>query len=213
MRLRVTFAKTDHMRYTSHLDVHRTWERTLRRARLPLAYSQGFNPRPKINLAVALPLGFTSNCEIVEFWLDSTPTQSEIESRLREAAPPGIEILSIEEIDLKTPKIPNLVDSAKYDVTLLEPIPDLDQRVLDVLGAETLPRERRGKPYDLRPLIDDIKAPEEYHLDLKLAARSGRWIGRRSRGSLAGELRYCSGRWPSRRAVGSVPGNGFYDRE
>ena len=70
MRIRVTFSKTYHMRYTSHLDVHRTWERTLRRARLPLAYSQGFNPRPKINLAAALPLGFTSDCEIVEFWLD-----------------------------------------------------------------------------------------------------------------------------------------------
>ena len=77
------------MRYTSHLDVHRTWERTLRRARLPLAYSQGFNKRPKINLAVALPLGFTSDCELVEFWLDGTPTLSEVESRLREAAPSG----------------------------------------------------------------------------------------------------------------------------
>lgn len=161
------------MRYTSHLDVHRTWERTLRRARLPLAYSQGFNPRPKINLAVALPLGFTSDCEIVEFWLEGTPPQSEIESRLREATPPGIEINAIEEIDPKMPKIPNLVDASKYNVILLEPIPNLDQRVSDILGAETLPRERRGKPYDLRPLIEDIKTPDEQRLDLQLAARSG----------------------------------------
>jgi len=90
MRIQVIFSKTDHMRYTSHLDVHRTWERTLRRARLPLAYSQGFNKRPKINLAAALPLGFTSSCEIVEFWLDGDPSKNEIESRLKEAAPPGI---------------------------------------------------------------------------------------------------------------------------
>jgi radical SAM-linked protein len=173
MRIRVTFAKTDHMRYTSHLDVHRTWERTLRRARLPLAYSQGFNKRPKINLAVALPLGFTSDCEIVEFWLNGTPPQSEIEARLREAAPLGIEIHAIEEIDPQMPKVPNLVDAARYNIILLEPVPDLQQRVSDVLGAETLPRERRGKPYDLRPLIEDIKAPEGQRLDLKLAARSG----------------------------------------
>ncbi len=59
-RLRLTFAKTAAMRYTGHLDLHTTWERTLRRARLPLAYSQGFHPQPKIQLASALPLGFTS---------------------------------------------------------------------------------------------------------------------------------------------------------
>jgi radical SAM-linked protein len=161
------------MRYTSHLDVHRTWERTLRRARLPLAYSQGFNKRPKINLAAALPLGFTSDCEIVEFWLEGTQPESEIASRLREAAPPGIELLSIEEIDLKMPKIPNLVDSARYDVTLLEPISDLGQRVSDVLHAESLPRERRKKTYDLRPLIETLKITDAHSLDLQLAARSG----------------------------------------
>ena len=94
-------------------------------------------------------------------------------SRIREAAPPGIEIHNIEEIDLQMPKIPNLVDAAEYDVTLLEPVPELDQRVADVLGAETLPRERRGKPYDLRPLIEDIQTPVEQKLALKLAARSG----------------------------------------
>jgi len=173
MRIRVTFSKTDHMRYTSHLDLHRTWERTLRRARLPLAYSQGFNKRPKINLGAALPLGFTSDCEIVEFWLDGTPSQSEIEARLQEAAPPGIKIHEIEEIDPQTPKIPNLVDSAQYDVTLLEPVTDLERRVSDVLDAETLPRERRGKTYDLRPLVEEIQIPEADHLALQLAARSG----------------------------------------
>lgn len=161
------------MRYTSHLDVHRTWERTLRRARLPLAYSQGFNKRPKINLAVALPLGFTSDCELVEFWLDGTPNLSEVESRIREASPPGIEIHSVEEIDPKTPKVPNLVNSSKYDVILLEPISDLDQRVTEVLDAERLPRERRGKAYDLRPLIEDIQTTDAHSLGLQLAARSG----------------------------------------
>jgi radical SAM-linked protein len=173
MRLRVTFSKTDHMRYTSHLDVHRTWERTFRRARLPLAYSQGFNPRPKINLAAALPLGFTSDCEIVEFWLDGEHIISDIETRLREATAPGIEIQTIKEVDPRTPKIPNLVESAKYNVTLLEPIPDLKQRVLDIVETENLPRVRRGKPYDLRPLIEEIQIPAAQYLDLKLATRSG----------------------------------------
>ena len=177
MRIQVTFSKTDHMRYTSHLDVHRTWERTLRRARLPLAYSQGFNRRPKINLAAALPLGFTSSCEIVEFWLDGDPSKSEIESRLRETIPPGIEISAIEEIEPNIPKIPNLVDSADYSVELLDPVLDLDRRISETLAAESLPRERRNKTYDLRPLIEDLRVVSTIegmpNLEMRLAARNG----------------------------------------
>jgi len=122
MRIQVTYSKTNHMRYTSHLDVQRTWERTLRRARIPLAYSQGFNKRPKINLAAALPLGFTSSCEIVEFWLNSSLDISEIESNLHVAIPPGIKINKVLEIDPNMPKIPNLVKSADYNVELLDKI-------------------------------------------------------------------------------------------
>ena len=177
MRIRITFAKTDHMRYTSHLDVHRTWERTLRRARLPLSYSQGFNPRPKINLAVALPLGFTSDCEMVEFWLDHEIPLTQVEVQLKEAAPPGIEIETLEEIENKTPKIPNLVDSADYVVTCLDPVPDLAKRVSEVLAAEALPRERRNKPYDLRPLIEGLQviptSEGQSRLEMRLASRTG----------------------------------------
>jgi radical SAM-linked protein len=172
MRIRVTFSKTDHMRYTGHLDLHRTWERTLRRARLPLSYSQGFNPRPKINLAAALPLGFTSDCELVEFWLDSDQPVSEVESHLREAAPPGIEIHRVEKVDPQTPKIPNLVEAAEFQATLEEPIPDLAVRVNQLLTADTLERERRGKAYDLRPLIEDLQVEDNQHLNLRLAARA-----------------------------------------
>jgi radical SAM-linked protein len=165
------------MRYTSHLDVQRTWERTLRRARLPLSYSQGFNKRAKINLAAALPLGFTSNCEIVEFWLDGDPSVNEIETRLMTAIPPGIEIHAIAEIDLKIPKIPNLVDSVNYLIVLLDPVPDLDQRIADILDAENLQRERRKKNYDLRPLIEEIKVVPSndgtVKLEFQLAARNG----------------------------------------
>ena len=161
------------MRYTSHLDVHRTWERTLRRARLPLAYSQGFNKRPKINLAAALPLGFTSDCEMVEFWLAEEIPLEQIESQLQEAAPPGIEIQTLETVDPRAPKIPNLITSADYEITLLEPVSDLESRVTALLVKKTIVRERRGKPYDLRPLIETFQIQDAHNLDLRLAARSG----------------------------------------
>ncbi|HLE27799.1 MAG TPA: TIGR03936 family radical SAM-associated protein, partial [Anaerolineales bacterium] len=70
-RLRLTFAKTAAMKFSGHLDLHKTWERTLRRARLPLAYSQGFNPQPRLQLASALPLGFTSECEVLDAWMEA----------------------------------------------------------------------------------------------------------------------------------------------
>jgi radical SAM-linked protein len=166
------------MRYTGHLDLHRTWERTIRRAQLPLAYSQGFNPRPKLNLAAALPLGFTSNCELAEIWLNQDHPETEIASRLQAAAPPGIEILQIETVDPKAPKIPNLIDSAKYEIILLENISDLDIRIEKIRTAESLIRERRGKEYDLRPLIESIEivasdSAGEQKIHLQLAARTG----------------------------------------
>ena len=58
MRVRLTFTKQGALRYTGHLDLHKILERSIRRAKLPLAYSQGYHPQPKINLAAALPLGF-----------------------------------------------------------------------------------------------------------------------------------------------------------
>ena len=173
MRYRVTFSKTEAMRYTSHLDVQRTWERTLRRARLPLTYSQGFNKRPKLNLAAALPLGFTSSCELAEFWLNADPSPTEVEARLREAAPPGLEIQSVVQVAPQTKKIPNLVVAAKYRITLLEPLDDLEARLTELLAADSLERERRGKPYDLRPLIETLRASDPRTLELKVSARPG----------------------------------------
>ena len=82
MRVRITFAKTDAMRFTGHLDLHRAWERTFRRAGLPLAYTQGFSPHPRINLASALPLGFTSERELVDIWLEQELPASAVTAAL-----------------------------------------------------------------------------------------------------------------------------------
>src|SRR5512136_903583 len=69
MRLRITFSKSGALRYTGHLDLQTTWERIVRRAGLPLAYTQGFHPGPRIQIASALPLGFIGHAEIVDIWL------------------------------------------------------------------------------------------------------------------------------------------------
>jgi len=176
MRIRIAFSKTDAMRYTGHLDLHRAWERSFRRTRLPLAYSQGFHPQPKLNLACALPLGFTSDCERIDAWLDAVLSTDEVKAALVEALPPGIHLHSIEEIDPKAPALQTQVQSAEYRVALLDPLPDLDTRLARITSAASLPRQRRGKAYDLRPLIESIKRlPDGTNglprLEMRLAAR------------------------------------------
>lgn len=153
IRLRIIFSKTEAMRYTSHLDLHRTWERTMRRAKLPLAYSQGYNPHPRINLASALPLGFTSDSEIVDIWLEQDHPLEEIAPALNKAAPPGVKLREVRKVDLRAPTLQTILVSADYIITFLDEILELDDRLAVLLEAESLERERRGKTYDLRPLI------------------------------------------------------------
>lgn len=161
MRLRITFSKTEEMRYTGHLDLHRTWERTFRRARLPIAYSQGYHPQPKINLAAALPLGFTSQAEVGDFWLEEDLTLAEIEEALQQALPPGIKIEQLEVVDQRAPSLQSQVEAAEYSVTLLDKCIQFKKPLTEILESESLLRERRGKKYDLRPLIEKLEQIED----------------------------------------------------
>lgn len=181
MRLRVVFSKSGPLRYTGHLDLHSIWERTIRRAGLPLAYTQGFRPGPKIQLASALPLGIIGRAEIVDLWLlDEAAVGGREAQALQSAAPPGLGILSLEQVDERSPALQTQVVSAEYEVTLLDS-PDealLKERLAALLGAASLPRERRGKAYDLRPLIESLETVPgdgsgETRLFMRLAARDG----------------------------------------
>ena len=176
MRIRLTFSKTEAMRYTGHLDLHRTWERTFRRACLPLAYSQGFHPQPRLNLACALPLGFTSQCEVLDAWLETDLPLAEIAASLAPALPPGLLIQDIAEVDGRGPALQTQVQSADFIITLLDAPPDLDERLVGLLSAAQILRQRRGKPYDLRPLIEKLEhlptpAGAQQQLSTRLAAR------------------------------------------
>ena len=179
MRARITFTKQGALRYTGHLDLHRLWERAMRRADLPLSYSQGFHPQPKISLASALPLGFSSRGEVLDVrFNDEIPTE-EITARLKVSLPPDIQITHVESVDEREPALQTQVLSATYDVHLTEPVDgsELIRKVEELMMSESLPRERRGKIYDLRPLIEtlnvNIEADGKVWMQMKLAARDG----------------------------------------
>ncbi len=170
-RYRITFTKTEAMRFTSHLDTYRTWERTIRRARLPLVYSQGFNPQPKIQLAAALPLGFISSCELADVYLEEDLTAEAVLAALRGAAPPGLGMAAAQRADLREPALQTVVQAADYAVRLPAPPADLDVRVSTLLAQTSLPRTRRDKRYDLRPLIFELTRPTADMLAVRVSAR------------------------------------------
>ncbi len=177
-RIRLTYAKTEAMRYTGHLDVQRTLERMFRRAGLPLLHSKGYHPRPKMHMAAALPLGCTGESELADFWLTEPLEIEAIAAALRAAAPPGIAVLAVAAVPADEPSLPNQVVASEYVVTLLDEVPDLAARVSRLLEAETLPRERRGKTYDLRPLVESLEVlPADgegrQRLAMRLSAREG----------------------------------------
>ena len=176
MRIRVKFSKTEPMRFTSHLDLYRAWERLLRRAGVQLVFSQGYNPRPKLQLAAPLPLGITSRAEIIDFWLMVGPDDlGMMTSELINSQPPGIEIISVEYVDPSAPPLQKKVAAAQYEITLLDQIPQIDQTIDSILNSETLIRQRRGKTYDLRPLILDlmVKNKGSELIQMRLNAQEG----------------------------------------
>ena len=158
MRIRITFAKQGALRYTGHLDLHKLWERAARRAGLPLAYSQGFHPQPKMNLAAALPLGFSSVCEVLDMKLEREIPLEGLQARLNDTLPAGIQVLHIEQVEDSAPALQTQVVSAEYEVQIIESAfsVELQRRIESVLESDSIIRTRRGKKYDLRPLVEEL---------------------------------------------------------
>jgi len=175
MRIRITFSKLGALRYTGHLDLHRLWERATRRAELPLAYSQGFHPQPKVNMAAALPLGFSSRCEMLDMRLEHDISLDGLREKLQETLPTGIQVSSIEVVDERAPALQTQVAAAEYEVSLTESVDgsELKRRVDSVMGSESILRERRGKTYDLRPLIEGLSLLPDGKIFMRLTAREG----------------------------------------
>jgi len=174
IRYRLRFHKTEAMRFTGHLDLHRALERTIRRSGLPLAYTRGFSPHPRLQLAAALPLGFVSRAEVADLWLEQPLAAQDVLARLQAAAPPGMNFLEAQVAPEQEPALQQQVTGAAYSVVLAGPPPaDLDERVRSLLLTPSLLRQRRGKSYDLRPLIVSLEHSGGGRLAMELAAREG----------------------------------------
>lgn len=120
-RLRVWFGKTGEMALISHLDLMRLFDRVIRRGNLPISFTGGYHPSPRISIAHALALGATSSGEIVDFELKSFMSPEEFYNTLTTHLPPELPVYRVEEVELKSPAANVLLVAAEYLVTVTTP--------------------------------------------------------------------------------------------
>ena len=162
-RVRIKFAKLENLRFIGHLDLQRLFERALNRTGLPLRYTQGFSPKVRINIASALPLGFVSSAEVLDFWLNAPVDLQEIQENLQSSLPKDLQILDIQEIPNNAPSLQASVKSSEYSITIPYTYAqdDINTKVRNTLAQETIPVERRGKIIDIKPMITTLDFYEE----------------------------------------------------
>ena len=168
MRLRLRFAKTGKIRWTSHRDLARIWERAIRRARLPIAYSQGFNPHPKLHFGLALSTGHESVAEYIDLDLDDASPDlpgpgelAELPARLTEVLPVGVEVTAVGVIASNATSLQQAVVSSEWDIEIRAVAPDLVAEAIErALAAETITitRQRKGRDVtdNVRPYLLDL---------------------------------------------------------
>ncbi|MDE6518936.1 MAG: TIGR03936 family radical SAM-associated protein [Ruminococcus sp.] len=143
LRLRAVFEKTGRAKYISHLDLNRCMLRTFRRSKLPVWYTEGFNPHPYYSFALALSLGFESSCEIMDFNItDDNMSFNEIKDKLNAVMPEGMRIISVAE---QVKKI-TAITKAEYSFSLVsEDIAEVYDALMELLAMPEILIEKKTK--------------------------------------------------------------------
>lgn len=161
MKVRFRYSKLGKLRWTSQRDMARMWERALRKAAVPVAYTSGFSPRPKLSFGLALPTGCESVAEFLDVELATPVAAHEISDRLKGHFPTGVEITASAALEDGRGSLQQDVTSCAWEIQ----VPGVEHRALErlvdaALGAQSLPvrRERKGREEDddLRPAVREL---------------------------------------------------------
>ena len=161
-RLRIRFRRGVEVKFISHLDIIRLWQRAMRRAGIELAYSEGFNPHPRISLAAPLALGVTSEAELMDIYTSRLVPQHSFSAGVGRQLPPGMEIIQVYHIAPTLPSLQAQVRFAEYmvEAAATEDKSCVEEAIASLLAKESLPwqhqRDTGPRKYDLRQLIDDL---------------------------------------------------------
>ena len=158
VRLRFSVGETG--RYISHLDILRLMGRAVRRAQLPIAYSQGFSPTPKLAFASTLPVGLTSEAEYVDLQLRTGIDCQTVQARLNSVLPEGFRFLAGADLPERYPALTSLITTACYQIRVLGDAPELAQRIVGLMAQDQLmivvKRKHKEKQVNIRALIDSL---------------------------------------------------------
>jgi len=166
-RLRLWMGKMGDMALVSHLDLLRLFDRAVRRANLPISFTGGYHPGPRISPANALTLGYTSESEIVDFELTELMDPEEFRERLSVQLPAELPIYRIEPVAVKAPSASQLLDQAEY-ILRLGLTPSADQEVA-------------LQPSDWQQWIEEILAAEEIEWEHTTKRGKVKWVNLRDR--------------------------------
>lgn len=165
------FCKTREGRFLSHLDLMHTWERVIRRSQLPLAYSQGFNPHPKINFASACAVGTTSDGEYMDMELTQELPVEQVKEMLQAVMPPAFRVSAMKVVSGKAPSLMSIIQRARY-VLQLELVEEATQEQLDAALENFWQQEeiviyrykknsKDKKPVNIRPGVYELELTAE----------------------------------------------------
>src|SRR4051812_1274713 len=161
-RVRLRYTKRGRLRFTSHRDIARAFERALRRAQVPMAYSAGFSPHPKISWVGAAPTGVASEAEYVEIGLAEHRDLEDLRRALDASLPDGIDILEAVDGPVGT-SLPDRIEASRWAIKLPGADPAVGQTAVEAfLAADTIPVERLMKAgmrtLDARAAVVDMRA-------------------------------------------------------
>ena len=161
-RLRVKFSRGQEVKFISHLDIMRLWQRALHRAGVSLAYSDGFTPHPRISLAAPLALGITSQAELMDVFCTNWVSPHWFTTAVGRQLPLGVEVVKVHLVSPNLPSLQSQVRQAEYKVEVAteKGPPEVAAALTSLLSVEHFPwqhqRDTGPRSYDLRPLIDDL---------------------------------------------------------
>lgn len=161
-RLRIKFSRGPELKFISHLDIMRLWYRASNRAGIPLAYSEGFNPHPRMSLAAPLAVGVTSEAELLDILVKRPVSPHFFGSAVGRQLPAGVQILQVYPLAPLLPSLQSQVRFAEYRVELStdRAAADIESNIASLLSLEKLPwqhhRDTGPHKYDLRALVDDV---------------------------------------------------------
>jgi radical SAM-linked protein len=161
-RLRIKFSRGPEIKFISHLDIVRLWQRAFNRAGIQIAYSVGFTPHPRIALAAPLPLGVISEAEWMDIFIIKGVAPHFFISSVNQQLPAGMKVDKVYPIAAELPSLQSQISMAEYEIKVntQNGPQDIKEKMESLLALEHLPwehlRDTGPHKYDLRPLIDDL---------------------------------------------------------